>query len=388
MSRSDSARAARQPTILYTLGALDIGGTEMRSLQLFTELRRRHPSLPIHLYVQSQRRGPLDAKFVDLGVSVIRGYTGWPALRHFWQVCRQVRPDIVHTCIGTTNGFMLFAAFLCGIPDRICHFSTTVDGRTSLVGRLKAQVGLLLARAFSTHLVGVADACRAQIWRPDGKWRTIYRGLAAEAPQAAAAGRAGRRRILVLARIHPQKNHLRPVPIFEALRRRAPDLPVILEYVGPGQEEHVDALRRRIAASPEAEWIELSGPTRTPLDTLRGADLLLLPSQWEGLPGVVLEALSVGTPVVASDLPGVREIAQRADGIRLVPTHAPDECWVDAIVAALAGPAREHVRASFAAAPAFHMETYVAGFEDLWGLPRTTHAASSQAAATRLRLPG
>jgi len=45
-------------------------------------------------------------------------------------------------------------------------------------------------------------------------------------------------------------------------------------------------------------------------DTLADHDILLLPSHWEGegYPGVVIEALAIGLPVIASDLPGIKEI--------------------------------------------------------------------------------
>jgi glycosyltransferase involved in cell wall biosynthesis len=41
---------------------------------------------------------------------------------------------------------------------------------------------------------------------------------------------------------------------------------------------------------------------------MRAADLFVLPSQWEGLPNVVLEAMAAGTPIVAYAVEGVRDL--------------------------------------------------------------------------------
>jgi glycosyltransferase involved in cell wall biosynthesis len=41
---------------------------------------------------------------------------------------------------------------------------------------------------------------------------------------------------------------------------------------------------------------------------LAASDLLILPSSWEGMPNVLLEAMAAARPVVASDVEGVREV--------------------------------------------------------------------------------
>jgi len=57
---------------------------------------------------------------------------------------------------------------------------------------------------------------------------------------------------------------------------------------------------------------------------LKASDCFVLSSRWEGLPGAVLEALAANLPVVATDLPGVREIAARTDLVSTVPVENSD----------------------------------------------------------------
>ncbi len=44
------------------------------------------------------------------------------------------------------------------------------------------------------------------------------------------------------------------------------------------------------------------------MDLLKQSDLFVLPSLWEGLPTVIIESMSQGVPVLATDIPGTREM--------------------------------------------------------------------------------
>lgn len=58
-------------------------------------------------------------------------------------------------------------------------------------------------------------------------------------------------------------------------------------------------------------------------ETLRGADILVLPSWSEGRPVVVMEAMAAGVPVVASDIPGTRELVRHEEtGLLFAPGDA------------------------------------------------------------------
>jgi glycosyltransferase involved in cell wall biosynthesis len=75
---------------------------------------------------------------------------------------------------------------------------------------------------------------------------------------------------------------------------------------------------------------------------LRSTHLVVLPSYREGVPKALLEAAAAGRPIVATDVPGNREVVAHGENGLLVPVHD-----ADALAAAVAELARdEHRRAA------------------------------------------
>jgi glycosyltransferase involved in cell wall biosynthesis len=96
---------------------------------------------------------------------------------------------------------------------------------------------------------------------------------------------------------------------------------VRLDLFGEGQER--PTLEHLIAQLHLADRISLHGAIAHPADALRQIDLLVLPSQAEGFGLVLIEAMAAGIPIVATDVPGIRDVVQ--DGVNglLVPPANP-----------------------------------------------------------------
>jgi len=71
-----------------------------------------------------------------------------------------------------------------------------------------------------------------------------------------------------------------------------------LHIVGDGPDR--EALQRRADEQECASSIRFHGFLDNPYSLIKESDLLLLPSEYEGLPNVVLEAMALGTPVLAT----------------------------------------------------------------------------------------
>lgn len=352
--------------ILYTLGSLDIGGAELRSLELFEALDGEDDLRPI-VYVTSRGPGILDPAFRSLGITVIYGYSGPLGLLHLWWTCVSRRPSIIHCNSDILNGFYCFAARLAGVPVRIAHFRTTALPRDNLYQHALLAAGRFLLRISGARAVGVCAAARQLAGVPGGNWQTIYEGV--KWPAIRPGGGGGGKRLLFLGRIHPEKNYIKAVDIFDLLLEREGADAALLDVVGTGTDEDLAQLRQRVARSPYRNSIAVHGLSRDPARHLAAATVLLLPSEREGLPGSVLEALSRGVPVVASDLPGLQEIQQSSKGVRLVDARAGADAWAEALRSALnEGPSAE-IGECFRTGP-FLFDRYLDRIRALWSLPR------------------
>jgi glycosyltransferase involved in cell wall biosynthesis len=150
---------------------------------------------------------------------------------------------------------------------------------------------------------------------------TIVNGVAA--PPAAADRNAivrewglrpGQPLMLAVGRLVAQKNHEMAVRALPAL----PDAALVILGEGPLADE----LRRQALALGVADRLVLAGARPDARAVIGAADVVVLPSRWEGLPLVALETLAAGKPLVATAVRGIRELVADGEDALLVP---PDD---------------------------------------------------------------
>jgi len=143
----------------------------------------------------------------------------------------------------------------------------------------------------------------------------------------------GRRAITCVARLARQKGIdllLEAAPQFlDAL----PTHDLLLVGDGPLWQ----SMQRRAGRLPQAERVHLCGWQPHVGAILRASDLLVLPSRWEGMPNVILEAMARSLPVVSTQVEGVQEALGDLAEAQTVPPQKPD-LLADRIVQLLASP--------------------------------------------------
>ena len=131
--------------------------------------------------------------------------------------------------------------------------------------------------------------------------------------------RGARRRVLYLGRLHVQKSVETLVCAAAAL---PPDVEVVLAGDGP-ERTRLESLARRMGLQDRVRFLGFVPPDEVPA-LLPTADVFVLPSRYEELGSVLLEAMACGLPIVATRTGGVPSVI--TDGVAglLVPPGQPD----------------------------------------------------------------
>jgi glycosyltransferase involved in cell wall biosynthesis len=124
----------------------------------------------------------------------------------------------------------------------------------------------------------------------------------------------------------PEKNHRGMVEVLRLVHKSHGDVQLVFFGDGPLRSE----IRAEVEHRGLGDRVFFPGTLPEAAELTEGADLLLLFSLVEGMPGVVLEAGARGVPVVVSDVGGVRELVLDGDNGWLVPAGDTVAC-ADAI---------------------------------------------------------
>jgi glycosyltransferase involved in cell wall biosynthesis len=139
--------------------------------------------------------------------------------------------------------------------------------------------------------------------------------------------------LVAAGRLCRQKGFDLLIAAMPTVRERFPQAKLTILGQGPLYPE-LTLLTQRLGLT---EAVRFPGFQENPWRFMRHADLFVLPSRYEGLPNVVLEALALGKRVVATDCPGgIQEIREGSDLV-VVPPEDP-QALAEAIVAACKAP--------------------------------------------------
>ncbi len=174
----------------------------------------------------------------------------------------------------------------------------------------------------------------------------------------------GRRAITFVGRLEPQKGL--PWLLDTAIKwlPRVPDCDLLL--VGSGKQR--GDLERQGLELGIADRLHLAGWRSDVLEILAASHLLVLPSRWEGMPNVVLQAMALGLPVLATEAEGTDELLGDQAGPQTAP-YGETQVFSDKLVAIMSNSAEAERLASEnrrRVMTEFSLTRMIRAYEDLW----------------------
>ena len=333
-----------QPTrIAFCITDLDAGGAERALVQILTRLDRARFE-PFVFCISGE--GELVHPLREAGIPVVcLGAKKRHGLSVVWRLSRllsKLRPSILQTFLFHANIVGRLAGKAARVPIIVSGIRVA-EKRGSLRLWIDRATDWMVARHLCVSQdVAAFSAARGGL--PIGKIQVIPNGVdAGQFAEAQSADLAhfeippGSRTLLFVGRLDPQKG---PFVLMAAARELLPrhnDVHLLLVGDGPLAEN----LRKWVAKENLTDRVHFAGRRNDVPSVMRAAEIFVLPSLWEGLPNVVLEAMAAGVAVVASRVEGISDLLlDDQTGLVVPPNSAPD--LAEAIERLLADPQHAH----------------------------------------------
>jgi glycosyltransferase involved in cell wall biosynthesis len=346
------------PRVLHIIPTFERAGVQKQLLLLARGLIEQ--GFDVHVIALAQR-GPLEADFWAAGVvtKVVsqRLRVDPVALGRLKRHVARVQPDLVHTWNFVANTYGRIAARAAGVN----HIVAGQYGIDRWKSNWQWFVDRRLARFTDRYVVNVAairDYC-AEGGLPADKFTVIPGGVEPARPSDVTRAELlaeldcppDARLIGVVGQLAPPKRVKDLIWAADLLRVLHDNLRMIV--IGDGPER--SALHQFARLASDLDHIRLLGPRDDVWRIIPHVDVFWNGSGSEGTSSAVMEAMAAAVPVVASDIPGNRELVVPGETGFLVPiagraarARATDQLFNDAELAArLGAAARERMREHF-----------------------------------------
>ncbi len=308
--------------VLQLIPTLDRSGAEKQLVLLAKGLPKDRFRVEVAALT---RLGPLESELRDAGIPVtlIKKPLKFDpfALVRLARFLKRKKFDVLQTWVFAANSYGRAAAKLAGTP--------VVVTAEMAVDLWKGKGHLALDRKLAGWCDNVVGNSRAVVdfyqnaGLPIEKLSLIYSGIPIEDPPAVDAGEVRRAfgwdadapLAIFVGRLMPQKGVDVLVAALDLLQHVRPKLRTLIVGDGPLQDE----LEETAHQFQLLDKVKFLGHRDDVPTLLAAADFLVLPSRYEGLPNVVLEAMTYRKPVVATAAPGTTETVIDGETGLLVP---------------------------------------------------------------------
>lgn len=317
--------------VLQALTTGEFGGTELMVSRLVTRLARCGVQCEVSVLDGS---GPVFERLERSGIRVhrLRSAGAPTAFRRLLAILREGRFHILHlygfrmSLLGRVAARFIRQrpVVIHGIRGLHVTEAEDVSGwRTRLAVAIERVAAPLVDLYVANSEGARAFLCGRGL--PEEKFVTIPNGVDPDewwSPARDDRRPGARPTVVCVGNFRARKRQRDLIHAMVLLRSRGVRTACALVGDGPLRGE-LEALVRELELHDVVRFLGRLSPEELPT-VLHQADVFVLPSLWEGMPGSVLEAMAAGRPVVGTDVPGIRDVV--VDGVTgfLVPPQSPE----------------------------------------------------------------
>jgi glycosyltransferase involved in cell wall biosynthesis len=264
------------------------------------------------------------------------------------RLLRSQSPDCVISTANNTAWITAIAVMLSGLRDCRLFLKTTNPIATSRHRGLARRIRLwgyrlVFRRTEAVWTLSSQESAEMRVEFPE--FAPIFRDVvnpyvtdAMLAPSAPSSPTGECKTVISVARLTAQKRLDRLIAAFALI----PDADARLRILGEGEDR--GELTALVAQLGLADRVSMPGYVADVAHALHEADLFVLPSDYEGLPAAVLEAMAANCPVLVTDcFPAARAILENAEGCAIIESTEPSS-FARLIEQHLAAPRPTHLR--------------------------------------------
>lgn len=334
-----------QIIVIHIFASLNAGGAESRILDVYRKIDRNRVQFHF-ISLDTQSHQFYEEEILSLGGKIYKipspreiGF-----VKHFRQLKSIfkhyfVNNAVVHSHTLHHSGLVLLAARASGLKTRIAHARSTSSRHKGFVSRMFVNIGRILINMNATYRLGVVSEANAFLYgkRNINKPNTLvipnaidlesYMTVAEEEIKSLKEeynllnakyiiGHVGR--------FETMKNHTFLIKVFDSFLKENKDSVLVL--IGSGRlKNETEELVRKLGLS---DHIRFLGTRRDINKWMNIFDLVVVPSLFEGMCGVVLESQAAGTPCLCSvNVPN--PVDMNLGIVRFIELSQPLQFWVE-----------------------------------------------------------
>ena len=335
--------------VLIITGKMDVGGIENQLMHLLRNADKDAfqidftSTMPDAFYRREIEE--LGGKF--LLIPEMSHKNPLPYCRSLFRIMKDGHYDIVHSHELFHSGIVLLIAKLAGVPGRFVHAHNWQDGdgsgkKRSLVRTVYNTVMRWLILGCSTHQLACSTLAGKFLYGEKCTRKDSYHLIFNSVDTAKFLDHYYDREngefcdgwinVLQVGRITRVKNQLFLTKVAEEMKKRGKNIRILC--AGSGNPDYTETVNQAISHNGLHDYIRMLG-VRSDIDVLmRKTSAFVLPSHYEGMPLVLIEAQASGLPCVVADTFS-HEVDFEIGKLQWLPLDDDAAHWADAIEAAV-----------------------------------------------------